>query len=214
MLGEPLSKAFYPTPCNDSTMIGIYCNVSNSLCAMTEPCQNNGSCIDDQTKKFGYYCLCPSDFNGADCEFDDRPYKSDTCFGRGIYNQTSNSTFYCICNDGWQGIHCESMINFCDNITCENNGVCRPLLLNYTCECLGDSYYGRHCEGVSTKIIIYKIVSTSFTYLGILVIISFAMFIVIMDILKYCFDIDPTREELEKIRRRKNHEKKRKFHVV
>ena len=32
---------------------------------------------------------------------------------------------------------------------------------------------------------------------------SVAMFIVIMDILKYCFGIDPTREELERYRRAK-----------
>ena len=35
------------------------------------------------------------------------------------------------------------------------------------------------------------------------------MFVIIMDILKYCFGIDPTREDLERIRREKL-EKKRK----
>ncbi|CAF4904762.1 unnamed protein product [Rotaria sp. Silwood1] len=194
-------------------MIGTYCDISNSLCAMSKPCQNNGSCVNDQSKILGYYCVCPSGFNSTDCEFDYRPCKSHTCLDHGTCNETSNTTFYCICNDGWQGTNCELMINFCDNITCEHNGVCRPLLLNYTCECLGNSYYGRHCEGVSTKIVIYKAVSTSFAYLGIVAMISVAMFVVIMDILKYCFGIDPTREELERIRRKKQ-EKKQKLHTI
>ncbi|CAF3918281.1 unnamed protein product, partial [Rotaria sp. Silwood2] len=207
ILFESLSKGFKPIPCIDSTMIGTYCDIPNSLCAMIEPCQNNGSCVDDQTQTLGYYRLCSPDFNGANCEFDYRPCKPLSCLNHGTCNQTSNSTFNCACNDGWQGKNCQSMINFCDNITCKNNGVCRPLLLNYTCECLINNYYGRHCEGVSMKIVIYRVVSTSFAYLGILAIVCIAMFVIIMDILKYCFGIGPTREDLESIRRKRTREK-------
>ncbi|CAF3374494.1 unnamed protein product [Rotaria sp. Silwood2] len=105
------------------------------------------------------------------------------------------------------------MINFCHDVTCENKGVCRPLLLNYTCECLGDSYYGRHCEFTSKKITIYKIVSTSFAYVGIIALIIVVMFVIIMDILKYCFGIDPTREDLARYRREKQ-ARKRKHSVI
>ncbi len=35
------------------------------------------------------------------------------------------------------------------------------------------------------------------------------MFIIIMDILKYCFGIDPTREDLERIRREKLRKKRK-----
>ncbi|CAF4947619.1 unnamed protein product [Rotaria sp. Silwood1] len=101
------------------------------------------------------------------------------------------------------------MINCCYNVTCWNYGVCRPLLLNYICECLGDSYSGRHCEITSTKIFIYKIVSKSFAYIAIIAVSSVAMFIVTMDILKYCFGIDPIREELERIRREKRTKNKK-----
>ncbi len=95
----------------------------------------------------------------------------------------------------------EIKFDFCFNATCQNNGVCRPLLLNYRCECLGDSYSDRHCEITATKIIIYKIVSKSFAYVAIIAIVSVAMFIVIMDILKYCFGIDPVDEERERMHR-------------
>ena len=94
-----------------------------------------------------------------------------------------------------------------------NNGVCRPLLHNYTCECLGNSYYGRHCEITTKKIVIYKIVSKSVAYVAILAMTMAAMFVVIMDILKYCFGIDLTREDLERYRREKQ-AKKRKQSVV
>jgi hypothetical protein len=39
--------------------------------------------------------------------------------------------------------------------------------------------------------------------------ISVAIFIIIMDILKYCFGIDPVREELEQIRRKKQARKRK-----
>jgi hypothetical protein len=85
-----------------------------------------------------------------------------------------------------------------------NNGVCRPLLLNYTCECVGDNFYsGRHCEISATKILIYKTISKSFAYVAIIAMTVVAMFVVIMDILKYFFGIDPVDEEREKIQRAK-----------
>ena len=101
------------------------------------------------------------------------------------------------------------MINFCYNVTCQNRGVCRPSLLNYTCECLGDSYFGQHCQFTATKIVILQMVSKSFAYVAIIAMVVVAMFIVIMDILKYCFGIDPVEEERERMRREKR-EKKRK----
>jgi hypothetical protein len=81
--------------------------------------------------------------------------------------------------------------------------------MNYKCECLGESYSGRHCEITATKIKIYKIVSKSFAYVAIIAMISVAMFIVIMDILKYCFGIDPVYEERERIRRSKKAKKRK-----
>lgn len=112
-----------------------------------------------------------------------------------------NITFVCQCQEGWAGRRCESMINYCENITCENNGVCRPLLMNYTCECLGDSYSGRHCENIATKIVILQAVSKTFAYVAIIAMICVVLFIVIMDILKYGFGIDPVREERERLQR-------------
>jgi hypothetical protein len=121
----------------------------------------------------------------------------------GTCKEQSNTTFVCLCEEGWHGVHCEMKVNYCENVTCENNGVCRPLFRNYSCECLGDSYSGRHCEITSQKTFVRKIVSKSLSYIAILSLASVVGFIVIMDILKYGFGIDPVHEERERLRRKK-----------
>ncbi len=88
-------------------------------------------------------------------------------------------------------------------MACLNRGVCRPLFLNYTCECLGTSFSGRHCDIIATTTIIRQTVTRSFGYIAILFLVVVVSFFVIMDILKYGFGIDPTKDELEKIRRAK-----------
>ena len=95
------------------------------------------------------------------------------------------------------------MINFCDSHLCINRGVCRPLLLNYTCECLAGSYSGRHCEIVAWRIRILNMLSKSFAYIAILALATVATFVVVMDILKYCFGIDPVEEERQRMRQKK-----------
>ncbi|CAF0918198.1 unnamed protein product [Adineta steineri] len=204
---EQLPNIFYPHACEDSTEIGSHCNVSNAPCNQLQPCLNNGTCYNNDTNVDRYFCLCLEGFNGTECQLDFRVCKSDTCFNDGTC-LTLNATFNCSCKSGWEGKHCEHKISHCLNVTCENNGICRPLLLNYTCECLGNFYSGRHCEITATKIIIYKIISKSFAYIAIIAMVSVMIFIIVMDVLKYFFGIDLTREEREQIRRKK-HKKKR-----
>lgn len=125
----------------------------------------------------------------------------------GICNTTSDLTFNCTCTNEWEGVRCERKKNNCHNIICENRGVCRSLVDNYTCECLGDSYYGRHCEFTATKIVIYKMVSKSFAYVAIIAMVVVVMFVIIMDVLKYCFGIDPVHRERERLWREKRKKK-------
>lgn len=100
------------------------------------------------------------------------------------------------------------MIDYCQNITCQNRGVCRRLLLEYRCECLVGSFSGRHCEIVEKKVKILKIVSKSFAYVAIIALSTVAIFVITMDLLKYCFGIDPVRREREEIRQKKKPRKK------
>ncbi|CAF2092754.1 unnamed protein product [Rotaria magnacalcarata] len=83
------------------------------------------------------------------------------------------------------------------------SNVPNPVLLS------NDRYFGRHCEITATKIVIYKIVSKSFAYIAIFALSITAMFILIMDRLKYCFNIDPAIEDLKRMR-----QEKRKHRVI
>ena len=126
----------------------------------------------------------------------------------GLCNETSINTFICICQAGWQGIYCETKINSCENVTCLNNGVCQSSLLNYTCQCLGEQYFGQHCEIVSSKTAVLQTVSKSFAYIVIIAMITVAMFIIILDVLKYFFGIDPVGDELKRIEQKNKIKKK------
>ncbi|CAF0815444.1 unnamed protein product [Adineta ricciae] len=208
----PDSKStFVPEHCGDPSHIGSNCDKRNSPCDMREPCQNNSTCVNNNTALHGYICVCPPNITGMHCEHNHRFCMSHICLNNGVCNETSRT---CVCSDGWGGAHCEWMINLCekDKITCSKNGVCRPLLVNYTCECFS-SYSGRHCELMVTKIRILKIVSKSVSFVAILILVIFILFIVIMDVLKYCFGMDLTREELQRYRREKQ-ARKRKRPVV
>ncbi|CAF1113374.1 unnamed protein product [Adineta ricciae] len=214
MTNTESSFIFIASPCNDSTYIGPNCSIPNHICNISNPCQNNGTCNINTTNHHGYDCSCQIGFNGTTCEIDRRPCKSYTCLYHGKCNQTSDTTFHCECDDGWQGIHCESMTNYCHNITCSNNGVCRPLLRSYKCECLGSSYSGRHCETASKKIVIFKIVSKSFAYIAVIALGCVAAFVIIMDILRYGFGIDPVREERVQIRRARLAQRRRRRPLI
>ena len=128
----------------------------------------------------------------------------------------SNTTFRCSCSLGWEGDRCQNQINHCINVSCLNKGVCRSSLMNFTCECLENSYSGDHCEITANRIVIYQIISKSVASVAILVIVSTVVFIVIMDLLTYCFGIDLTgaRKKSERRRRRVARRKKRHVPVV
>lgn len=81
--------------------------------------------------------------------------------------------------------------------------------MNYSCECLGDSYSGRHCEVTAERTTINKIIAKSFAYVAIIAIGTVVMFVIIMDILKYCFGVDSTREEFKEIRQEKPRKKRK-----
>ncbi|CAF1040910.1 unnamed protein product [Adineta ricciae] len=180
---QQVTPLFFTPTCPNSSNIGIDCKLPGTSCAILNPCLNDGTC-DNINDVPWYSCLCPPGFNGTRCQFDHRLCKNGTCFNNGTCAGAST----CICAPGWQGRRCETKINYCINVTCQNNGICRPLLLNYSCECLSSSFSGRH---------------------SILAMITVAAFVIIMDILKYCFGIDPTREELERIRREKRAKKRK-----
>ncbi|CAF1362792.1 unnamed protein product [Adineta steineri] len=208
-----LSNFIVPT-CNSSSYIGSACNISSAPCVMLDPCQNAGTCINNNTVLSGYICQCSFGFNGTYCEVDTRPCKANTCWYNGSCSNRSNSNFTCECQEGWEGNQCETMVNYCENITCENGGICQGLFGDYNCECLSASYSGRHCEITANILVARKAISKSVGYIGLLCITGLVSFIIILDILKYGFHIDPIRAERKRMRQKKDQKRRRKPTVV
>ena len=227
-----VSRPFLPALCSNPTTMGTLCNTSNNPCDLLQPCLNNGTCNNTNITQYGYMCQCPSHFNGTKCQLDDRPCKPDICWNQGeiiccsrcgltdrwldlgTCHITVKQSFLCLCVNGWEGDQCESQVNLCRNVQCLNGGVCRPLFLNYICECLGESYSGRYCELTSWDTILHQRLSKSFAYIAIIAMVTAALLVVTMDVLKYGFGIDPAKEELAKMKRKKKKVKGKKTIMV
>jgi hypothetical protein len=199
LLGEPRIPYFFPPVCNDTRYIGDPCTILIKPCDAFKPCQNLGNCTDNSSSPHDYYCTCKPGFSGTNCEHYIRLGRRNTCLhnGRNLSSQSQCST------------HCELLINHCNNVTCFNKGICRSLLFDYKCECLFGSS-GRHCEHIATSLAIRKYVSKSFAYIAIIAMITAACFVIVLDVLKYIFGIDPVCKERDRIRRRRALRKKRK----
>ncbi len=68
-------------------MIGPNCNVYFDTCAQIDPCQNDGTCINDNATLYGYTCVCVTDVSGTECQYDYRVCEADTCWNNGILNR-------------------------------------------------------------------------------------------------------------------------------
>ncbi|CAF1126051.1 unnamed protein product [Adineta steineri] len=200
---QPVSYFVAPN-CSDSNFIGLSCNISSQPCDIYKPCQNLGICTNNLTYPLGYTCFCQSGFSGTNCETNIQPCHLDTCLHDGNCTNVNNTHFFCNCTDGRTGINCESLVNYCHNVTCLNKGICQPLLLDYECRCISSIFWGRHCQNVAQSLIVRQFVSKTFGYIAIIAILVVAGFVIIMDILKYGFGIDPVRKERDLLRRRRS----------
>ncbi len=116
----------------------------------------------------------------------------------------NQSDFKCECVQGYDGVYCELEIDLCDNITCENNGVCITSQFMWKCICLDSSfYYGDYCQFKTKALKLREILSKSFASIAIGMIIATCVFIIVMDVLKYGFHIDPVEVERESYRQRR-----------
>ncbi|CAF4286982.1 unnamed protein product [Adineta steineri] len=69
---------------------------------------------------------------------------------------------------------------------------------------MSDVFWGRHCQNVAQSLVVHQFVSKTFGYIAIIAISVVAGFVVMMDILKYGFGIDPVRKERDFLRRRRS----------
>lgn len=122
----------------------------------------------------------------------------------GLCISLNDTDFHCNCTDNYHGVYCEHRsTDLCQGVRCLNGGICHSSGTNYTCRCISTAYSGRHCEHAPRMIKILRYVSRGFGYIGILSIASVMIFVLVMDLLKYGFGIDPVEHERELLRQEK-----------
>ena len=136
-----------------------------------------------QENHFHFFCFFPRN-NGTCIEVNSTLSSSD------------GMKFFCECSEGFNGVNCQLQIDLCGNITCQNNGFCRTVDMVWTCICLNPSlYFGQYCEHQTSALTVKKALSKSFASVAITAIVLTCSFVVVMDILKYVFHINPAKVE-------------------
>ena len=89
------SPPYFTPSCSNPNKIGTHCNISSLPCDILTPCLNNATCINSNATATadGYTCLCPSSFEGAQCQIDNRPCKPETCRNDGTLSLFFNETY-------------------------------------------------------------------------------------------------------------------------
>jgi hypothetical protein len=89
------STSSVPFTCPTERGLGPYCNISNTVCDMLNPCRNGSTCINTNRTLYGYNCSCQPGFSGIKCEVDNRPCGPNPCWNNGIqslfYSFSQNS---------------------------------------------------------------------------------------------------------------------------
>ncbi|XP_050300468.1 cadherin-related tumor suppressor isoform X2 [Anthonomus grandis grandis] len=139
---SPLVVHEYQCQCMDG-FTGPTCDKRQDPC-LPNPCQNNGQC---RRQGFNYYCVCPHDKDGKNCETERGDVCSENpCQNGGTCKESPDgSSFFCLCRSGYRGNQCEALADSCRPNPCLHGGLCVSLMPGYKCSCT-DGRYGRHCE--------------------------------------------------------------------
>uniref|UniRef100_A0A8C2KZS5 Neurogenic locus notch homolog protein 1 n=1 Tax=Cyprinus carpio TaxID=7962 RepID=A0A8C2KZS5_CYPCA len=122
--------------------LGPNCQTNINECA-SNPCLNQGSCIDDVA---GFKCNCMLPYTGEVCESVLAPCAPRHCKNGGVCRESEDfQSFSCACPAGWQGQTCEVDINECVRNPCTNGGVCENLRGGYKCHC-NPGFSGDLCQ--------------------------------------------------------------------
>jgi len=203
------SLVFIPPTCPNQSL-GLSCNISSDPCSMMQPCLNLATCYQNTSVPLGYICLCVAGFSGVNCEVDNRFCTSDsTCLYGGSCNETLNDTG-CTCPTGKIGNYCEYQVDLCANISCQNDAVCISAYGNWSCLCTNtDLYSGVYCETKASSLVIKEIISRSFGCVAIGCIVTVVSFVILLDTLKYVFNIDPVQRDFRLIREKHRREERK-----
>ncbi|KAM8921283.1 protein delta homolog 1 [Pelodytes ibericus] len=111
------------------------------------PCQNGGTCVDNDGFASHVACQCPPGFVGDYCEIDIDDCISNPCLNGG--NCTDIGTgFQCHCPTGFSGPSCSDVSPLCNSNPCVNGGSCYSKPEGFLCTCL-PGYTGNTCADVN-----------------------------------------------------------------
>ncbi|XP_078695040.1 uncharacterized protein LOC144923987 isoform X3 [Branchiostoma floridae x Branchiostoma belcheri] len=121
-------------------------DVNNTIPCNSAPCQNDAQCVLAEDREDGYYCNCPSGFEGRHCETDINECSSNPCQhgGRCTYIDRVNG-YRCNCQPGYMGANCQTNINECSSNPCQHGGRCIDRVNGYRCNCQ-PGYTGHNCQ--------------------------------------------------------------------
>nr|XP_039271424.1 fibropellin-1-like [Styela clava] len=134
---------------------GETCEIDQTSPCLSNPCQNGGTCEEDNSK--GFRCICTEKYDGDLCDKEkendnktDAEWKDDkechpySCLNNGVCDQ-HDGYFTCSCNPGFTGKYCETDINECESEPCQNGGSCMDRANEYWCICR-DGFKGLQCQ--------------------------------------------------------------------
>ncbi|KAH0620359.1 hypothetical protein JD844_020703 [Phrynosoma platyrhinos] len=104
---------------------GKSCHVKKGPCIVNgSPCQNGGTCVDDDGFASHASCLCLPGYTGNFCEIDIDDCEPNPCENGGMCTDIGRG-FHCHCPTGYGGALCSNHMLVCVSNLCENGGTCR-----------------------------------------------------------------------------------------
>ncbi|KAJ8725267.1 hypothetical protein PYW07_016225 [Mythimna separata] len=80
----------------------------------SHPCEHGGTCLNLVN---GYHCLCPSNWEGRDCDVDVNECRNFAGTDLGCQNGATcinrPGSYECLCKSGWFGLHCTRKAKDC-----------------------------------------------------------------------------------------------------
>ncbi|KAJ0177495.1 hypothetical protein K1T71_007504 [Dendrolimus kikuchii] len=105
----------------------------------SNPCEHGGTCLNLID---GHHCLCPSNWEGRDCDIDVNECRNYAGTDLGCQNGATcinrPGSYECLCRSGWFGLHCTKKEKDCSGGDFEmcGHGMCIPVTTGNGIKCI------------------------------------------------------------------------------
>lgn len=118
----------------------------------SQPCEHGGTCLNLVN---GYHCLCPSNWEGRDCDVDVNECRNFAGTDLGCQNGATcinrPGSYECLCKSGWFGLHCTRKAKDCSGGDFEmcGHGTCVQVSSGEGVQCLCHQGWTTNGTGVA-----------------------------------------------------------------